>query len=208
VPEFDYGRPASAGSCRITHSRSPSCQHGSDWRLARLDQRGPASSTVGTPCSPTVLRWEIRALRRDPAFWAVLIFGVVALSFALFNGERWRSHLDGLRTAVTERAVSARMQARELATRIDSGEQPAPFFDGDPRNPLAYANHLMAHYAILPAPRSRLLRLGRVSLLPSTLPLPPGGCPHLQALSEPENPHRLLIGRSTPPSPSSFCCRC
>jgi ABC-2 type transport system permease protein len=143
----------------------------------------------------TVLRWELRALRRDPAFWAALIFGVVALSFALFNGERWRSHLDGIGAAVAERDVAARIEARVLATRIDSQQQPAPFFERDPRNPLAYADNLMAHYAVLPATPLAAITIGQSDLLPSALPLAPARGPSLAGGSEPENPHRLLIGR-------------
>ena len=143
----------------------------------------------------TVLRWEIRALRRDPAFWAVLIFGVVALGFALFNGERWRSHLNGVRTAVAERDISTRIEARALATRLDRGQQTPPFFERDPRNPLAYANNLMAHYAVLPATPLAALTIGQSDLLPSALSLTPGRLPSLAGASEPENPHRLLIGR-------------
>lgn len=143
----------------------------------------------------TVLRWEIRALGRDPAFWAVLIFGVVALGFALFNGERWRAHLNSVGTAVAAQDVATRTEARTLATRIERGQQSAPFFERDPRNALAYANNLMAHYAVLPATPLAALTIGQSDLLPSALPLTPGRLPSLASASEPENPHRLLIGR-------------
>lgn len=141
----------------------------------------------------TVFRWELRALRRDPAFWAVLIFGVIALGFALVNGERWRSHLDGERAAAAQQDASARATARATATRIDGGQQPASFFD--PRNAYVYANYLMSHYAVLPATPLAALTVGQSDLFPSALPLTPGRLPSLADGSEPENPHRLLIGR-------------
>ncbi|WP_119390724.1 DUF3526 domain-containing protein [Taklimakanibacter lacteus] len=144
----------------------------------------------------TVFRWELRALRRDPAFWAALTFGIVALGFALTNGERWRSHLGGVRAAAAQQDVSARETARATATRINSGQQPASFFD--PRNALVYANYLMSHYAVLPATPLAALAVGQSDLLPSALPLTPGRLPSLADGSEPENPHRLLIGRFDP----------
>src|SRR5438128_7484712 len=142
-----------------------------------------------------VFRWESRALGRDPAFWAVLIFGLVALGFSLFNGERWHAHLNSVRTAVAERDIETRTEARALATRIERGQQSAPFFESDPRNPLAYANNLMAHYAVLPATPLAALTIGQSDLLPSALQIAPGRLPSLAGASEPENPHRLLIGR-------------
>jgi ABC-2 type transport system permease protein len=141
----------------------------------------------------TVFRWELRALRRDPAFWTVLIFGMAALLFALVNGERWRSHLDGVRAAAAQQDVSARATARAIATGINSGQQPASFFD--PRNAFVYANYLMSHYAVLPATPLAALTVGQSDLLPSALPLTPDRLPSLADGSEPENPHRLLIGR-------------
>lgn len=141
----------------------------------------------------TVFRWELRALRRDPAFWAVLTFGIVALGFALVNGERWRSHLDGVRAAAAQQDMSARATARASATRINGGQQPASFFD--PRNAYVYANYLMSHYAVLPATPLAALTVGQSDLLPSALPLAPGRLPSLADGSAPDNPHRLLIGR-------------
>lgn len=143
-----------------------------------------------------VFRWELRALRRDPAFWAVLTFGIVALGFALVNGERWRSHLDGVRAAAAQQDISARATARATATRINSGQQPSSFFD--PRNAFVYANYLMSHSAVLPATPVAALAVGQSDLLPSALPLAPGRLPSLADGSEPENPHRLLIGRFDP----------
>ncbi|MCA6111256.1 DUF3526 domain-containing protein [Bradyrhizobium cenepequi] len=144
----------------------------------------------------TVFRWELRALRRDPAFWVVLIFGIVALGFALVNGERWRSHLNGVRAAAAQQDISACAVARASATRINSGQQLATFFD--PRNAYVYANYLMSHYAVLPATPLAAFTVGQSDLLPSALPLAPGRLPSLTDSSEPENPHRLLIGRFDP----------
>jgi ABC-2 type transport system permease protein len=53
----------------------------------------------------------------------------------------------------------------------------------------------MAHYAILPATPLAALTAGQSDLLPSVLPLAPSSLPSLAGGSEPENPHRLLIGR-------------
>ncbi|XSC47622.1 ABC transporter permease subunit [Bradyrhizobium sp. RDT10] len=144
----------------------------------------------------TVFRWELRALRLDLAFWAVLTFGIVALGFALVNGERWRSHLDGVRAAAAQQDISARATARATAQRINSGQQPSSFFD--PRNSLVYANYLMSHSAVLPATPIAALAVGQSDLLPSALPLAPGRLPSVADGSEPENPHRLLIGRFDP----------
>lgn len=141
----------------------------------------------------TIFRWELRALLRDPAFWAVLVFGIVALCVALVNGERWRSHLNDVRAAAAQQDASARAVARTMANRIDRGQQPASVFD--PRNAFVYGDYLMSHFAILPATPLAALTVGQSDLLPSALPLAPGRQPSLADGAEPENPHRLLIGR-------------
>jgi ABC-2 type transport system permease protein len=144
----------------------------------------------------TVCRWELRALRRDPAFWAVLMFGILALGFSLINGERWRSHLDQVRVAAAQQDASARAAARATASRIENEQQPPSLFD--PRSAFVYADYLMSHFAVLPATPLAALTVGQSDLLPSALPLAPGRLPSLADGSEPENPHRLLIGRFDP----------
>ncbi|MBL9199409.1 MAG: hypothetical protein JNL39_02835, partial [Opitutaceae bacterium] len=47
----------------------------------------------------TVFRWELRALRRDPAFWLAGGLALAAIGFALANGAAWRGYLDGLRAS-------------------------------------------------------------------------------------------------------------
>jgi len=143
----------------------------------------------------TVFRWEIHALRRDPACWAVLVFAVAAMAFAIFNGARWRAHLDTVAAASAARDVSVRVEARAQAARIDARAEPAPFFTRDPRSAFGYANGVMAHYAVLPATPLATLAAGQSDLLPSVLPLAPASLPSLAGGSEPENPHRLMIGR-------------
>ena len=143
----------------------------------------------------TVFRWEIRALRRDPACWAVVVFAVAAIAFALFNGARWLAHVDTVAAAAAARDASVRVEARALAAQIDAKTQPAPFITRDPRSAFGYANGVMAHYAVLPATPLAALAAGQSDLLPSVLPLAPASLPSLAGGSEPENPHRLLIGR-------------
>jgi ABC-2 type transport system permease protein len=123
----------------------------------------------------------------------VLVFGIVALGFAPVNGERWLSHLNDVRAATTQQDASARGIARAIAARIDSGEQPPSLFD--PRNAFVYADYLMSHFAVLPATPLAALTVGQSDLLPSALPLAPGRLPSIADGAEPENPHRLLIGR-------------
>jgi ABC-2 type transport system permease protein len=143
----------------------------------------------------TAFRWEIRALRRDPAIGVALVLAIAAVVFALFNGIRWHAHLDDVRAAAVARDVAVRIEARTLAARIDSRAERAPFVTRDPRNAYGYANNLMAHYAVLPATPLAALTVGQSDLLPSVLPLAPARLPSLAGGAEPENPHRLLIGR-------------
>jgi ABC-2 type transport system permease protein len=143
----------------------------------------------------TVFRWELLALRRDPAVWLASILVIIAIAFALSNGGRWLAFRESVEAAATARELSARAEARAYAARIDSGAEPAPFFERDPRYTPAYANNLMIHYAVLPATPLAALSAGQSDLLPSVLPLVAGRLPSLAAGSEPENPHRLLIGR-------------
>jgi hypothetical protein len=103
----------------------------------------------------TVFRWELLALRRDPAYWAVLAFAVVAMAFAMFNGVRWLAHVDRVAAAAVARDAAVRVEARAQAARIDANAVPAPFIARDPRNAFGYANGVMAHYAVLPPPRLR-----------------------------------------------------
>jgi ABC-2 type transport system permease protein len=142
-----------------------------------------------------VLRWESRALRRDPACWAALLFAVAAIIFSLYNGARWREHLDTIAATAAAREISVRAEARAQAARIDAKTERAPFITRDPRTVFGYANGVMAHYAVLPATPLAALTAGQSDLLPSVLPLAPGSLPSLAGGSEPENPHRLLIGR-------------
>jgi ABC-2 type transport system permease protein len=143
----------------------------------------------------TIFRWEIRALGRDPACWAVLAFAVAAIVFAMFNGARWLAHIDAVAEAAVARDASARVEAREQTARIDAKAEPAPFITRDPRSAFGYANGVMAHYAVLPPTPLAALTTGQSDLLPSVLPLAPASLPSLAGSSEPENPHRLLIGR-------------
>jgi ABC-2 type transport system permease protein len=160
--------------------------------MALLAQRGATAATV---MFATVFRWEIRAMRRDPASWAALVFACAALVFAVLNGVRWRAHLDSVAAAAVERDISARTEARARAARLDAEADPPPFVTRDPRSPFGFANGVMAHYAVLSATPLAALTTGQSDLLPSVLPLAPASLPTLAAGSEPENPHRLLIGR-------------
>src|SRR5882672_6475960 len=164
-------------------------------RVARVARRRATATALTLRMFGTIFRWEIRALRRDPACWAVMAFAVVAMVFAMFNGARWLAHIDAVAAAAGARDVSARVEAREQAARIDTKAEPAPFITRDPRSAFGYANGLMAHYAVLPPTPLAALTAGQSDLLPSILPLAPANLPSLTGGSEPENPHRLLIGR-------------
>jgi ABC-2 type transport system permease protein len=142
-----------------------------------------------------IFRWEIRSLRRDPVCWALLAFAVATIFFAMFNGARWLAHIDAVAAAAVAREATARVEAREQAARIDAEAEPVPFMTRDPRSAFGYANGLMAHYAVLPPTPLAALTAGQSDLLPSVLPLAPADLPSLSARSEPENPHRLLVGR-------------
>jgi ABC-2 type transport system permease protein len=163
--------------------------------VARVARRRATATALTLRMFGTIFRWEIRALRRDPACWAVMAFAVVAMVFAMFNGARWLAHIDAVAAAAGARDVSARVEAREQAARIDTKAEPAPFITRDPRSAFGYANGLMAHYAVLPPTPLAALTAGQSDLLPSILPLAPANLPSLTGGSEPENPHRLLIGR-------------
>jgi ABC-2 type transport system permease protein len=163
--------------------------------VARLARRGGASSALTRFMFGTVFRWEMRALRRDPACWLALTLALAALVFALANGARWLTHLETIRAAAEARDLSARAEARAFAARLDARIERAPFVTRDPRNAYGYANNLMAHYAVVPATPLAALTVGQGDLLPSVVPLAPITLPSVAARSEPENPHRLLIGR-------------
>ena len=166
--------------------------------MVRVARRRTTAAALILHMFATVFRWEIRALRRDPACWAVLVFAIAAMAFAMFNGTRWRAHIDGVAAAAAARDVSARTEARAQAARIDAKTETAPFVARDPRNAFGYANGVMAHYAVLPATPLAALAAGQSDLLPSVLPLAPASLPSVAGGSEPENPHRLLIGRFDP----------
>jgi ABC-2 type transport system permease protein len=143
----------------------------------------------------TALRWEVRALRRDPAFWLAVALALAAILFVLQNGGRWLAHVDAVQASAVARDVEVREGARAYAARLDRNEERRPFVTRDPRNTLGYANSQMAHYAMLPPTPLAALTVGQGDLLPSLLPLRPARLPLLADGSEPENPHRLLIGR-------------
>ena len=143
----------------------------------------------------TVFRWEVRALRRDQAFWFVLFLATAAVVFAFVNGARWLAHLESVHGEAFARDASVRIEARAYAARLDSNLERAPFYTRDPRNVLGYANSQMAHYASLPPTPLAALSTGQSDLVPSVLPLVPEKLPSMASNSEPQNPHHLLIGR-------------
>jgi ABC-2 type transport system permease protein len=143
----------------------------------------------------TALRWELRALARDPAFWLALALSLAAVAFVLQYGGRWLAHVNGVQMSAVARDVEVREGARAYAARLDRNEERPPFYTRDPRNTLGYANNQMAHYAMLPPTPLAALTVGQGDLLPSLLPLRPEQLPLLADGFEPENPHRLLIGR-------------
>jgi ABC-2 type transport system permease protein len=163
--------------------------------MARLAQCQAAAAALTTGMFGDIFRWEIRALRRDPACWAVLVLAVITVVFAMFNGARWLAHIDAVAAAAAARDATARLEAREQAARIDAKAEPTPFMTRDPRSALGYANGLMAHYAVLPPTPLAALTAGQSDLLPSVLPLAPANLPSPGGGSEPENPRRLLAGR-------------
>jgi ABC-2 type transport system permease protein len=142
----------------------------------------------------TLFRWEIRSLRRDPAFWAALALAFVAIAFALFNGARWRQHLERLGRSAAQVDASTRAYARDVAARLDREPEPliAPLRDS--RNPYGYAYFQMQHAIALPPTPLAGLTVGQSDVLPTVISLTPGPPPSLHGAAEPENPHRLLIG--------------
>jgi ABC-2 type transport system permease protein len=143
----------------------------------------------------TAFRWEVRALSRDPAFWLAVVLAFAAVAFALQNGGHWLAHVNAVQATAVLRDVEVREEARTYAARLDRKEERAPFYTRDPRNTLGYANSQMAHFAVLPPTPLAALTTGQSDLLPSMLPLRPARLPLLADGFEPENPHRLLIGR-------------
>jgi ABC-2 type transport system permease protein len=146
----------------------------------------------------SLFRWELRALRRDPAFWAAILLAIGALTFALSNGTRWLAHLGSLQASAVAADAKARNDARALAAKLDAENNTTYGAFRDPRDPSGYANRVMSHFAILPATPLAALSTGQSDLLPSVLPLAPATNPALAGNSEPENPHRLLLGRFDP----------
>jgi ABC-2 type transport system permease protein len=139
----------------------------------------------------TLFRWELRALRRDPAFWVAVVLSLTAIIFAVTNGAHWLAHLDTVRASAAQADTAARATARAFAAKPDPNVSPFR----DPRTPAGYANSVMAHFATLPATPLAALTIGQSDLLPSAIPLTPAANPVLASAAEPENPHRLLIGR-------------
>ena len=143
----------------------------------------------------SLFRWELRSLRRDPACWIAVALALAALAFALVNGTRWHAQLGRVQTAAASADTRARTDARTLAARLDAKPDPSVSAFRDPRDPSGYANRHMANFAMLPATPLAALSTGQSDLLPSVIPLSPGADPALAGSTEPENPHRLLIGR-------------
>lgn len=143
----------------------------------------------------TLFRWEIRSLRRDPACWTVLTLALAAIAFALFNGARWRQHLERLGRSVAQVDADTRAHARALAARLERAPDPliAPLRDS--RNAYGYAYFQMQHAIVLPPTPLAALAVGQSDVLPMVLPLTPGPPPSLHGGAEPENPHRLLLGQ-------------
>jgi ABC-2 type transport system permease protein len=142
----------------------------------------------------TLFRWELRTLRRDPAFWTAVALALAALGLALVNGARWWRHLHGLGDSVTQVQTATADYARTLAARLDREPDPLISPVRDPRSPYGYAYFQMQHAIALPPAPLAALTIGQTDLLPNVLPLNPGPPPSLLGTAEPENPHRLLLG--------------
>lgn len=143
----------------------------------------------------TLFRWELRALRRDPSVWIAVALALAALTLALFNGTRWLAHLDRVQDSVARADLDARREAKALAARLDAANDTTYGAFRDPRDPAGYANRVMAHAATLPATPLAALSTGQSDLLPAVIALTPAANPALSGNGEPDNPHRLLIGR-------------
>jgi ABC-2 type transport system permease protein len=143
----------------------------------------------------SLFRWELRSLRRDPALIVALLLALGALAFALVNGSRWSGHLAQIRATALTADATARANARSLAEKLDAENNTTYGAWRDPRDPAGYANRVMSHFATLPATPLAALSTGQSDLLPTVLPLAPATNPALAGSTEPENPHRLLLGR-------------
>lgn len=142
----------------------------------------------------TVFRWELRALRRDPAFWLAGGLALAAIGFALANGAVWRGYLDGLRASAARVDADLAAKSRADAAELDRKPNPLVTPTRDPRNPYGFAHFQMQHSIVLPATPLAALTVGQSDLLPQSLLLTPGSPPALLGSAEPENPCRLLIG--------------
>ena len=158
-----------------------------------LPPNSPLSTLIFLVLS-TVFRWELRALRRDPAFWLVGGLALAALGFALANGSAWRGYLDGLRVSAARVDADLAAKSRADAAELDRKPNPLIIATRDPRNPYGFAHFQMQHSIVLPATPLAALTVGQSDLLPQTLLLNPGPPPSLLGSAEPENPYRLLIG--------------
>jgi ABC-2 type transport system permease protein len=143
----------------------------------------------------TLFRWELRSLRRDPALGVAVLLCLGAIGFAVANGARWADHLGRVGATALAADAAARGHARELAAKLDAENNTTSGAWRNPRDPAGYANRVMSHFATLPATAVAALSTGQSDLLPTVLPLAPATNPALAGSAEPENPHRLLVGR-------------
>ncbi|MDX1252416.1 MAG: DUF3526 domain-containing protein [Gammaproteobacteria bacterium] len=143
----------------------------------------------------TVMRYEWRVLRLDPALWLVLAMILGMVAYALHNGGNLVE-----RQAATVAAASVEEQERLVKLRkglddIEAGRAAppdAPF--RDPRNALFVGGGSAATHVALPAQPLAITAIGQSDLYPATLRVSSGSKDTFFFADEIANPAHLLSG--------------
>ncbi len=145
---------------------------------------------------PTMLRFELRMLARERAFWGLCALLAIVVAFGTANGLRWeRFQRDAIAQASGEQEERT-ARARVGAEAIRSGAKTRPRgWWNDPSDVRGFAYYQMAAYAVKPPAALAALAVGQGDLLPFYYRLNAGARSGFMSAYEVENPRRLLLGR-------------
>jgi len=139
---------------------------------------------------------EWRVLRADGILATVIVLFAAALIWGLVTGVRSQTTVaQGLETAVTEEAERYGRLADQLGQREDAIARGETRLPGDPRAASSLSGRGGARAATMPVLPTAALSVGQSDLLPSALRVSSEPREQMLAVSEIENPHRLLEGR-------------
>lgn len=112
----------------------------------------------------SMIRWELRLLRREPAIWIAACALLIAQALAIASGVAWVRAQRRASAEAQEHQEAHRLQARTTAEHLTQHPDPCFPWWKDPRVASAYSGNAMVNYAALPPGPLASLTVGQSDL--------------------------------------------